>query len=106
VERSLDAGPVVLCEGTYTVDGVLDIFTRDGLIRKVERTAREVRLGLAAQIQHNLDQVLEIRLPSKGILEGWRHNAEQEIEVVCDFLAWQFRCSPSPVDLLPCDHAR
>jgi len=76
------------------------------LVHALRRTNADVRVCVTGQHREMLDQVLEIRLPSKGILEGWRHNAEQEIEVVCDFLAWQFRCSPSPVDLLPCDHAR
>jgi len=88
------------------MDRVFDIFARDRLVRKIDRAAGEMRLRLTAQIQNDLNKVFEVRLSYQGLFEVWRHDAEQEIEIICDFLAWQFRCSSFRVDLLPYDHAR
>jgi hypothetical protein len=90
VKGPLNTGAIVHRERTHAVNGVLDVFSCDGLIRQIDRTAREVSLGLTAKIQDDLDKIPEISLFCEGFFQRGRHDAEEKVKIVSDFLAWQF----------------
>jgi hypothetical protein len=76
---------------------VLDIFTSHGGLSEMNRTARKMRFWLASQIHDDFDEILQIRLLRQRVIDmGW-HDTQQKIEVVCDFLAWQFAAPRLPV---------
>ena len=99
-------GPIVLGERAHTMDGVFNILARDSLLGKIEGASRKMSLGLTAEIQNNFNEVSQIGLTCERVFERWGHNAQQEIEIICDFLAWQIAAPRSRFDLLPYDHAR
>ena len=90
MQRPLDAGAIVLGERAHAMDDIFDVFARDRLIAEVDRAAGKTAFGLTAEIHDDFDQILEIGLTVERILDVGRHDAEQEIEIVRDFLARQF----------------
>lgn len=90
MQGSLDAGAIVLRERADTMYGVFDVFTRDDLVREMDRSAREMSFRPTAEIHDNFNEILQIGLPGERVLDMWRHDTKQEIEIVCDFLAGQF----------------
>src|SRR5688572_23109778 len=74
--------------------GIFDLFACDNLVGKVNGAAWEVSLRASAEIHDNFNEILKIRLPGERILDMRRHDTQQEIEVVCDFLAGQFFAAP------------
>jgi bacillithiol system protein YtxJ len=90
MQGSLNAGAIVMGEGTHAVNRIFDVLARDGLVGEIDCTAREMSLGLSAKIENNLNEVLQVGLTCQGFLEGRRHDTQQEIEIICDFLACQF----------------
>src|SRR5262249_2749319 len=60
VQRALDSGAVVLAELTDVVGHVLEVRSRDRAVGKQHLAARDARLGLAAQVKHDLEQLTGI----------------------------------------------
>jgi len=58
------------------------------------------RFGLTPKIHNNFHEVLEFALTMERIAKVGRQDTEQEVEVVCDFPAWQFAAPRSRPILL------
>jgi hypothetical protein len=82
------------------MDGVFDIVTRHGSLGEIDGATWKMRFRLASQVHDDFDEIFQIRLSRKRVIQvGW-HDTQQEIEVVCDFLARQFAAPRSQYDLL------
>ena len=90
MERSFDSGAIVLSERTHAMGCVFEILTGDGLVAEIKRAIRKMCLRLPSEIHNDLNEILQVGLPGKRIFQVGRHDTEQEIEIVGDFLAWQF----------------
>jgi len=85
MKRSLDTGTIVFGKRSNAMCHVIEVFTRDRRVGKVNGPVREPRLGKTPQIQNDLDKIFEVRLLVKRSRQMWRHHLKQEIEVIRDF---------------------
>ncbi len=82
VQGSLDAGPVVIPERSDAGGHELKILGGDRGVAQDHLFLGEARFGLAAEVQHDLQQVAEIRqLVDRAIQVRWQR-LEQEVQLV------------------------
>src|SRR2546423_1902692 len=86
----LDAGTVVQSECSNTMGYIIDIFTSDVGIAQIHGPCGKARFGLAPEIHHDFNQILQIALPVKRFADVRRHDTEKKVEIIGDFSAWQF----------------
>ena len=81
------------------------VFARRGMRVFRDDANLSANPALWGSIRESLDaaRYLLVLASPEAAASPW---VKQEIEIICDFLARQFRCSSFRVDLLPCDHAR
>ncbi len=82
VERTLDAGPVVVAEHADVVDDVRDVGVGDLAVEQVLLAGREARLRPAAEVHHDLEQVGTVREAAQPIADLRRQRLHEGIEVV------------------------
>src|SRR5205823_2979308 len=57
VERTLDAGPVVVAELTYVVGHMLQVGRRDRMVGQQHLAPGNARFRLAPEVEHDLEQL-------------------------------------------------
>jgi hypothetical protein len=90
MQRTLDTGAVIERKGTYAMSDVVDIFPGDRQLAKIDSAVRKPSFGLTPEIHDDFNQVFQIGLPVQGVANVRRHNPQKQLQVVRDFLAWQF----------------
>ena len=82
VQGALDAGAVVLPERPHVRRHVVQVLAHHLGLRQRRFAVRETRLGQAAQIKHDLQQVFALRVAFQGYPKARGHHAQQQIQVV------------------------
>jgi hypothetical protein len=77
MQRALDAGTIVECEGADTMSHILDVLSRDAQLAQINGSAWKTSFRRATEVHYDLDQVLQIGLSVKRVTNvGW-HDTQQ-----------------------------
>ena len=82
MEGPLDARAVVVAEAADVVDDVRDVMLGDLALEQRDLAARVARLGLAAEVQDDLDQGLSLGQGANGVHDLGRERLEQDLEII------------------------
>ena len=101
VERALDAGAVVVPEHPDVVDDVRDVRLRDLALEEGHLARRVAGLGLAAQVEDDLDQRLPVGQGVDRLHDLRRQRREEDVEIVGRCLLPLVRIPPWLTSLCP-----
>ena len=89
MQRSFDAGPVIVAEDADALHDILDIFFADRVRGQQHLAPGQARFWLTAQVHDDLEQLLAFLHCLKRIADMRRQHLEQLIQIVGD----QLRCT-------------
>ena len=82
VQRSLDPGAVVFPERADPADHVLHVVGTDEPLRQPDGPAGKPGFGLAPEVEHDLQELLEVRLALDGVANLRRQDAQEHVQVI------------------------
>lgn len=82
MERALDAGAIVVAESAHALDDVGEVGAAERALAELRGRAREARLGDAAEIEHDLEQLVQGTERADALAELGGQHGEQLRQVV------------------------
>ena len=82
MERTLDAGPVVVAELTYVVGHMLQVGRRDRMVGQQHLAPGNARFRLAPEVEHDLEQLTGVGALVQGPRELRRKRPRQELDLL------------------------
>src|SRR5256885_4112364 len=82
MQRALDPGPVVVAELPDVVGDVVEIGSRHGVVGEQHLASRHARLGLTAQVEHDLQQLSRVGALVQGAREIGGERAGEQLDLL------------------------